>query len=286
MRKSVLCSAKLVRVYNQTGGILVIAEERRSIIVEKLNDTGIVRASELKKIFGVSGETLRKDFEFLEKEGILKRIHGGARSNELLNASLAKNAFVPFDLRRSQNLNQKQQIAKCAAALVQEGNSVGLDSGTTSLEIAKILKRDFKTLTVVTNSIATAVELMSKRSFSVICTGGVLTYDEHSFVSELATVVLDRLNLDIMFLTTCGISDTAGITDQRIEEVLVHKKMASISKKVVVTADSSKFNAVSLVRVCNISDIDMIVTDSSINDEVYQTYKTGCGKEILIAPQQ
>ena len=81
----------------------MIAEERRSAIMEKLNETGIARASELKKICGVSGETLRKDFELLEKEGLLKRIHGGARSNELINASKGRNSFVPFDLRQSQN---------------------------------------------------------------------------------------------------------------------------------------------------------------------------------------
>lgn len=264
----------------------MIAEERRSIIIAKLNETGIVRAADLKKICDVSGETLRKDFELLEKEGLLKRIHGGARSNELINASNRDNSFIPFDLRRSQNINKKQQIAKIAAGLVREGNSVGLDSGTTSFEIAKILKQDFKNLTIVTNSIATAAELVNKHSFSVICTGGVLTYDEHSFVSELATLLLDRLNLDIMFLTTCGISAKAGITDQRIEEVLVHKKMVNISKKVVVAADSSKFGAVSLVRVCSLSDIDMIVTDSGIETELYETYKESFGKEILVAPQQ
>ncbi len=264
----------------------MIAEERRSAIMEKLNETGIARASELKKICGVSGETLRKDFELLEKEGLLKRIHGGARSNELINASKGRNSFVPFDLRQSQNINKKQQIAKTAASLVKEGSSIGLDSGTTSFEIAKILKQNFKNLTIVTNSIATAAELVNKKGFSVICTGGVLTYDEHSFVSELATLLLDRINLDMMFLTTCGISAKAGITDQRLEEVLVHKKMADISKKVIVAADSSKFEAVSLVRVCSLADIDMIVTDSSIEKELYETYKESFGKEIAVAPQQ
>lgn len=264
----------------------MIAEERRSTILEKLNDAGIVKASELKKIFNVSGETLRKDFELLEKEGLLKRIHGGARAKELVNTSSSKGSIVPFDLRMSQNIGLKQQIALAAAALVKEGQSVGLDSGTTSLEIAKILKRNFKNLTIVTNSLATTVELMGKKGFSVICTGGLLTCDEHSFVSELATIVLGRLNLDIMFLTTCGISITAGITDQRLEEVLVHKKMASISKKVIVAADSTKFGAVSLVRVCNLADIDMIITDSAIDEAVYSKYKAGFGKEIVIAAQE
>lgn len=260
----------------------MIAEERFSLILQELQKTGIVRTSDLKKEFNISGETVRQDLKTLENDGLLVRVHGGAKAADYAIPSRAPNGYVPFDLRKSQNLLVKQKIAVRAAQMVKENQSVGLDSGTTSLEIAKILKERFERLTIVTNSIAIAMELVSKKSFTVICTGGILTPDEHSFISEFSTLILERLNLDTLFLTTCGISIEHGITDQRLDEVLVHHKMISRSGRVIVVADSSKFGKVSLIHVCPLSKVDTIVTDSALEPDVLAQFQMSV-KEILIS---
>nr|WP_286184211.1 DeoR/GlpR family DNA-binding transcription regulator [Clostridium sp. CCUG 7971] len=176
----------------------------------------------------------------------------------------------------------KQSIAIEASELIQDGQSIGLDSGTTSYELAKVLKKKFNNLTIVTNSLMNAHELVDKKGFTVIATGGVLTPDENSFVSDFATLILDKINLDMMFLTTCGVSLDNGITDQRMDEVVVHNKMKDCAKKVVVLSDSTKFNEISLIRVCSLDDVDCIVTDSKIDTELVDKFREQ-GHNIIIS---
>lgn len=261
----------------------MIAEERFSFILQELQKSGIVRTADLKKKFNISGETVRQDLKSLENDGLLVRVHGGAKAADYIISpgSPVPGGYVPFDQRKSQNLLVKQKIAVRAALMVKENQSVGLDSGTTSLEIAKILKEKFEHLTIVTNSIAIAMELVSKKAFTVICTGGILTPDEHSFISEFSTLILEHLNLDTLFLTTCGISIEHGITDQRLDEVLVHNKMISRSRNVIVVADSSKFGKVSLIHVCQLNKVDTIVTDNALPQDVLDEFRKSV-REIVV----
>lgn len=240
----------------------MIAEERYRLIMEELRQHGLVKSAELKRSFGISSETVRKDLEELERRGLLARVHGGAKQieGESLNANIT---YIPFSLRQKQQPEAKCSIAQTAATLVKEKQCVGLDSGTTTLEIAKALKRQFQNLTIVTNSLATVIELSDCKGFTIICTGGVLRPDEYSFVSEFATAILEQVNMDIMFLTACGVTPD-GITDQRIDEVMIHSRMARNASRVVVVSDSTKFEKPSLVRVCALDDIDTIITDRGV----------------------
>ncbi|MBO3445784.1 DeoR/GlpR family DNA-binding transcription regulator [Clostridium sp. CCUG 7971] len=193
-----------------------------------------------------------------------------------------EHVYISFGVRQSQNSDMKQSIAIEASELIQDGQSIGLDSGTTSYELAKVLKKKFNNLTIVTNSLMNAHELVDKKGFTVIATGGVLTPDENSFVSDFATLILDKINLDMMFLTTCGVSLDNGITDQRMDEVVVHNKMKDCAKKVVVLSDSTKFNEISLIRVCSLDDVDCIVTDSKIDTELVDKFREQ-GHNIIIS---
>ena len=258
----------------------MLAEERRIYILEQLNQHGLLRSSDLRRALNISSETIRKDLEYLEKKGLLKRVHGGAKLTE--PSSEKENAinYIPYDCRKSLHTCNKWDIAQRAADFVSENQCVGLDSGTTTLEIAKVLKERFQNLTIVTNSLATVMEFSDCRGFTVICTGGVLRHDEYSFVTDLATLILSKINIDIMFITASGISEQSGITDLRIDEVAVHAQMASVANQVIVVADSSKINAASLVKVCGIDDVDFIITDRELTKEALD--RSGIPKDKMI----
>lgn len=260
--------------------IFIIAEERYAKILNKLKCDGIVKTSDLKLELNASSETIRKDLKYLDESGYLDRVHGGAIPKN--NIKSDEDVYISFGVRQSQNSDMKQSIAIEASELIQDGQSIGLDSGTTSYELAKVLKKKFNNLTIVTNSLMNAHELVDKKGFTVIATGGVLTPDENSFVSDFATLILDKINLDMMFLTTCGVSLDNGITDQRMDEVVVHNKMKDCAKKVVVLSDSTKFNEISLIRVCSLDDIDCIVTDSKIDMELVDKFREQ-GHNIIIS---
>lgn len=262
----------------------ILAEERYAIILDKLKSEGIVKTNELKKLLNASSETIRKDLKYLDEVGQLDRVHGGAipKSNKESIVKQDDDNYISFDVRQCQNSEMKHSIALAAADLIKEGQSVGLDSGTTSYELAKVLKQKFNNLTIVTNSLVNAHELANKKGFTVIATGGVLTPDENSFISDLATLILDKINLDIMFLTTCGVSLDNGITDQRMAEVMVHNKMMNCAKKVVVLSDSTKFDEVSLYKVCPLDEVDCIVTDSHIEEDLVDRFRKE-GHNIIVS---
>lgn len=258
----------------------MIAEERHALILQKLKSDRVVNIKQLAELLSVSGETVRQDLIAFEKDGLAVRVHGGAVAGKMLPPE-DQDGFIGFRLRQNLNLQIKRDIALAAAKLVQENQTVALDSGTTSLEIAKVLKENFEHLIIVTNSLVTALELADKKGFTVICTGGVVTPDEYSFISAYSMLILDNLHTDLLFLTTSGVSLEQGVTDQRIEEILVHKKMMDISEKVVVVTDSSKFEKISFSKVCSLDQVDTIVTDKLLPPEVYARFSAAVRRIIL-----
>ena len=249
----------------------MIQKERQSIILQRLRRDRLVVVRELARQFSVTSETIRQDLIAMENNGLAARVRGGAvpaKGDKQVQDAAA--AFIGFDLRRKCNLGNKQKIAEAAANLVKENQTVALDSGTTSYEIAKVLRNRFEKLVIITNSLPTINELAGKKGFTVICTGGILAGDEHSFISDFAMSILEKVHADVMFLTASGISPGLGVTDQRIAEILVHNKMMEISSRVVVAADSSKFDHDSFIKVCSFDQIDAIVTDGQISRQTLE----------------
>ena len=262
----------------------MLAEQRYAEIMRILRTKEVVKGSELMEAFSISTETMRKDLKHLEERGCLRRVHGGAvLSDGRHPPETEPAAYVSFEKRVRQSAREKGQIALAAAELVREGQNIGLDSGTTSHELAKVLRERFHSLTVVTNSFLTANVLVDRPGFKVITTGGVFTADEGSLVSSLATLVLDHIRLDQMFLTATGISPEVGVTDQRQEEVLVHQKMMECAGRVVVLADHTKFGAASLFRVCPLERVDILVTDSGAPPQMAERLRQGVGR-LIVAP--
>ncbi len=242
----------------------MLVEQRYQMILDlmRATGTGSVRVTDLKKNLNVSSETIRRDLENMENQGLIRRARGGAFLNE--NALLENNTnqYLPFGIRGKARVESKKEIAEFAISFIKEGQSIALDSGTTAYALARVIKQRFKSLTVVTNSMAIANELTDAKGITLIVTGGVYRPEEAAFVSDMAGLIFSKLNIDLFFLTTCGISVERGVTYQRMDEILVQEKMMEASDQTIVIADSSKLGINSLVKMCDIDKISMIITDS------------------------
>ncbi|RXZ83540.1 DeoR/GlpR transcriptional regulator [Paenibacillaceae bacterium] len=245
----------------------MLAHERHNAILHLLHGNQSVRVTELIDKFNVSFETIRRDLDYLEKEGFLKRVHGGAT----LPASDYRKE-LPFSVRELKRTKEKSELSQTAARLVTEGQSLFLDISTTNTEFAKVLMQQFERLTIITNSFPISALLMNKPGFTIIFIGGVVRNSEQCVVGDIAEEFVSRFHADLFFMSISGLSLADGLTDYGMGEIQLKKKMMSCAKEIVVLADSSKFGAVSLSRVCGFDEINRIVTDSNIDQQLVRTY--------------
>ena len=232
----------------------MLAAERRNMILEKLQDEKKVVVSELSGLFGVSEETIRRDLDKLDKEGLAVKSYGGAILNE--NASID----MPFNVRKKRNMKGKQIIAQLVEKLVGEGEHIILDPSTTGVAIVKALKNR-KRLTVITNSIEVLVELSDVSGWDVISTGGTLKENYLALVGPKAVEGINSFNVDKAILSCKGIDLAKGITDANEMFSQVKQTMLKSAKQRILAADCTKFNNVAFSHICGLTDIDMIVTD-------------------------
>ena len=150
---------------------------------------------------------------------------------------------------------------------------IAVDCGTAALALARVIKTRLRSLTVVTNSLAIANELADTEGITLVVTGGVYRADEEAFVSDIATLIFSRINVDLFFLTTCGISVERGVTYQRMDEILVQNKMMEAAARTVVITDSSKIGVNSLVKMCDVSRISMIITDPGVSRQQAEAFQ-------------
>ena len=261
----------------------MLAEQRYKEISEILEREGSVKTVTLCGILGTSRETVRRDLETMEERKMLRRIHGGAMRVE--PEEEAASQYTSFDKRKEECSAYKEMIAEEAARFIREGQSVALDSGTTSLALAKVIRRKFRNLTVVTNSFAVADELRGAKGISLVVTGGLYKADEDAFVSDMATLIFDRINIDVFFLTTCGISVERGITYQRMDEIQVQNKMMEAAEETIVIADSSKLGVNSLVRMCGVEEVSRLITDSGITKRQIDDFEAA-GVRVTVAEER
>ncbi len=245
----------------------MLATERHEKIMEILNEKKSVKVSALSELFNVSIETIRRDLDYMEKDGRLTKVYGGA----VLEHVVAKE--INLTSRISANVELKQEIGRIACRFVEEGQSIALDTSTTNLEIAKVLKKNFNRLTVITNAIDIALEMKDKEHFNTVLTGGVLRGDELCLLGGLAEEFLDKFHIDKVFASVSGISLTSGFTDYGLGEYHVKKKMIERAREVIVVADSTKFDIVSLMKVGDLDICDFIITDSKLNPNILLKYQ-------------
>jgi DeoR family transcriptional regulator of aga operon len=233
---------------------VLLNEERRRAILDSLSRDGRVLVGDLARQFETSQVTIRKDLEILHAHGLLHRTHGGAlpsREGALLDPTVSE--------KEKLHRREKIRIAEAAAAMVQEGQVVILDSGTTTTAIARAL-RGFHNLTVVTNAVTIASELAGAE-VEVILTGGTLRRNSFSLVGPIAEDMLRRLNADILFLGVDGFDVHYGLSTPNLLEAKVNRIMVEISKKVVAVCDASKFGRRSLSQILPPSELHHVITD-------------------------
>lgn len=235
--------------------------------MELLERNKSLKVSSATKLFGVSTETVRRDLEYLEKEGYLRRVRGGAVLDDVNSTE------VNFTLRETKNIEEKREIAEIATAFVSEGQSIALDVSTTNTEFARALKKKYQRLTVITNSLIIATELAEMPHYTIILPGGVMRNEELCMVGHMAEDFFKGFHIDTFFMSISGISLTEGLTDYGIGEYQVKMRMLESSRNCIVLADSSKFDVASLLKVCDFDRIDRIVSDSKLPSKVLQKYE-------------
>jgi DeoR family transcriptional regulator of aga operon len=239
----------------QTGGIM--ADERRSIIMEIINSTGRVRVQDLVRRFNSTSVTIRNDLNRLQKLGLLQRSHGGAaRPDARLNES-------PFHDRIQAHIEEKRRIGALAASLIHEDEIIILDSGTTTDEIAKHIKNRSR-LQVITNGVNVANELLGSSGVHTIILGGTLRSDSASIVGRSTEEMLNQLSADKLFMGGAGCDPDFGISGANLEEAEVNKAMLRVAREVILVADASKFDKRSMSRIASFSEVHTVISDSSM----------------------
>ncbi len=251
--------------------------QRIQQLEEYLKIHGSASLDELCQHFDVSKNTIRRDLNALGDQGSVKKVYGGVVWNE-------ENVSIPSIAQREITMHEaKSRIARKAAELVGDNDIIILDSGTTVVQMIGHLA-DRQNLTIITNSVPAVNVALAYPQFHVIATGGDLYHPTASFVGFEAMSWLRRLNAGTLFLAITGISLSRGITNYSTIEAEMKKAMMDVSERVVLLADHSKFDVVSLMRFADLEDIDVLITDSAPPVD----YERSCAEhqvQILVASE-
>jgi DeoR family transcriptional regulator of aga operon len=234
--------------------------ERRTAILDQLAREGFVRVADLRDQFGCSEATIRRDLGHLERSGYLQRAHGGAFSDGQRE--------MPVSSRLGTMAEAKQKIAHAAAALVNEGDAVGLTGGTTTQQVARELARGGP-VTVVTNALNVAMELM-RADVRLVVVGGELRERSLELVGPLAEPVAEQIHLDLLFAGVDGISAAGGITTHNPLEARVNGVLIERSQRVVVVADHTKLGRATFADIAPIESVSDLVTDSAADEKLVE----------------
>ncbi|MDR2450098.1 MAG: DeoR/GlpR family DNA-binding transcription regulator [Prevotellaceae bacterium] len=233
---------------------------RRIKILDLIREDGHAKVHELSKIFKVTDVTIRQDLEILEDMGYIQREHGGAFLKEI--DSFAKSGQV-FN---QTHIEEKRGIARKAVTFINEGDSIILDSGSTTTEIAKLLTH-FKELTVITNALNIALILGENHGINLIVTGGEFKAPTLSLTGKMAADAFKDVHVNKLFLATAGISSDMRLTYPSLSDLIVKTAMIKSADKVYLVADSSKIGISAFANLGFISLVDAIITDANISDE-------------------
>ena len=254
----------------------VPAHVRRERAQQLVDERGFVRVSELRTAFGISGVTARADLDALELLGVVRRVHGGAVPAQPPGDGAGVEREPSFEEALEASVLPKQEIARVAAGLVQSGQSIILDVGTTTHAIARALcaRADLEDLVVITNGLSIALELeQAIPRFTVIVTGGTLRPLQHSLVEPLAGMVLSQIHADLVFIGCNGVDIAGGVTNINLPEAGVKALMLAAAERVIVVADRSKLGQVHLGRVGPLSAFHTLITDAAADPATLDTLR-------------
>jgi DeoR family transcriptional regulator, fructose operon transcriptional repressor len=241
-----------------TGPRTMYSAQRDQHIMRTLRASGRVDVSDMARQLDVTGETVRKDLVRLERQGFLRRVHGGA---------IPIGSIIEPDVsRRVEYSFEKDRIARAATAHLPDSGSVLIDAGSTTARMAEHFPED-KALTVFTNSLPIAQTLLSRPHVTVFVVGGRLRSQSVATVGGWATRMMSEVNVDVAFLGTNGISFERGLTTPDADEGDVKQLMVARARRRILLTDRSKFDLVSMCTYAELADIDLLITDSGLRPE-------------------
>lgn len=242
----------------------MLSVERQALIVQLVREKQLVKVADLMERFGVSDMTVRRDLDSLEKQGVLKKVYGGAVL--ATTAASGLNQDVNLDVRAGAFLDRKREIARVAAGLVEPNDVIILDAGTTTLELARVLPCH-DDLVVVTNSLPIAHELAG-RSSTLLLAGGFVRSSTYSTVGPKTKDFLSDLRASKLFLGAAAVSLDQGVMNSNLYESEIKQTMMASADQIIVLADSSKFESMSYHVFAQWKDIDVLITDHGLPDEI------------------
>ncbi len=251
----------------------MLAIERQRRILDLLNGAGSLRTSETAEGLGVTDETIRKDFEVLEKRGELIRIHGGASRPEKIREDL------PFTERQAVRRDEKQAIAKLAAGRVRANETIFMDASSTVLTLTEFLP-DLP-LTILTNALNVLTALADRPNLELICTGGIYDAKSKSFIGLTAEKSLLRYNIHRMFLSGSGLHPERGVSESNSRQAAFKERVIASAEDVIFLGDHSKLGQKASFFFAAVTDLSCLITDAKADPAFIEDIQ-GKGVEVLI----
>ena len=236
-------------------------KERKDYILEKINNENKVKASDIVKEFNVTMETVRRDLEEMESQGLLRKVYGGAIKGKVYGPEPS------YSTRMISRLEEKRAIAEVTCQLISEKEIVYIDGGTTTFEVAKKISENNPEIVAITNSLPVAEVLNAASNIQVVFLGGTLTKDDMVVTDVLNSNLIDIFHFHTTILGAASISKSQGVTDFTLSVTALKRKIIEKSEKVIIVADHSKFNDMIQYVVAKYDEIDYLITDKETSKE-------------------
>jgi DeoR/GlpR family transcriptional regulator of sugar metabolism len=254
----------------------MITEERRALILKKLSESRYVQVSDLAETFDVSTVTIRRDLDIMEQDGLCIRKRGGA-----IRVNPGVTLEMPYDIKSHEMVAEKERIARAALELVEDGDTFLLDAGSTTYALALLLNSMVR-ITVVTNDLKIAVKLAENPKIKLICTGGMVRNAVYSLEGTLTESFIKDITVDKTFLGADAIHTDGVISNVNIEEVAIKKAMIQSADRAILLADSSKFDKAGFVKICDLSDVDVLITDDGLSAATREMVQSHAVEPIIV----
>ncbi len=239
-------------------------DEMESMVIKR----GVMTLKQLSDIFDISLNTVRSDIDSIVQRGRIKKVYGGVRS------VVSESGLLDYRIREDKSIHLKQEICKKAAALIDDGDIIFIDSGTTTIHMIDYLK-DKKNIKVVTNSIVVVSKLLGNNNLSVICIGGVVRNKTMSVASSESLLVLKQYNIQKAFMAATAVNVKNGAMNSSFDERAVKALAVERAEKVYLLVDSSKFDKSALLTYCELEDINALITDEGNKEYIEILEKHG-----------
>ena len=258
-------------------------QQRLNVVLELVSERGNVSIADLSGALKVSTATVRRDLNTLAEQRLVTRTHGGA-------SALGSGYELPLQYKIARQAEEKVAIARAVAEMIKPGESVGLNGGTTTSEVARMLGRserlhpkgDAVGVTIVTNALNIAYEMSVREHIKIVVTGGVPRRQSYELVGPLVAATLRDFSLDTAILGVDGLSSGFGATTLHEGEAEASREIAAVSRRLIIVADATKLGRSTFARICPLQRIDTLVTDQPVSADLASDFATA-GVEVIVA---